>query len=102
MSEWAKEAESGWLRLQMAPVEYSAKLWSYAPDEMQPLDRRPFGFKGKGFIYCQLCRGELVKVVHDGVLGCCIHRYLPEHTPLSSSPSGPRPLDGFLRCGASS
>ena len=57
MSEWAKEAESGWLRLQMAPVEYSAKLWSYAPDEMQPLDRRPFGFKGKGFIYCQPCRG---------------------------------------------
>ena len=49
---------------------------------MQPRDRRPFGFKGKGFIYCQLCRGELVKVVHDGVLGGCIHRYLPEHTPL--------------------
>ena len=42
-----------------------------------------FGFKGKGFIYCQLCRGELVKVVHDGVLGSCIHRNLPEHTPLS-------------------
>ena len=50
---------------------------------MQPLDRRPFGFKGKGFICCQLCRGELVKVVHDRVLGCCIHRYLPKHTPLS-------------------
>ena len=49
----------------------------------QPLDRRPFGFKGKGFIYCQLCRGELVKVVHDGVLGGCIHGDLPEHTPFS-------------------
>ena len=50
---------------------------------MQPLDRRPFGFKGKGFIYCQLCRGELVKVVHDGVLGGCIHGDLPEHTRFS-------------------
>ena len=58
---------------------------------MQPLDRRPFGFKGKGFIYCQLCRGELVKVVHDGVLARA-------HCTLRSSPSGPRPLDGFLRC----
>ena len=50
---------------------------------MQLLDRRPFGFKGKGIIYCQLCRGELVKVVHDGVLGGCIHGDLPEHTPFS-------------------
>ena len=79
----------GWLRLRMISVKCSAKLWSYAPLPACCLwrhaasYRHPFGFKGKGFIYCQLCRGELVKVVRDGVLGGCIHGDLPEHTPLS-------------------
>ena len=49
---------------------------------MEPLDRRPFGFKHKGVIYCQLCRGESVKVGRDGVLGGCIHGDMPENTPL--------------------
>ena len=51
-------------------------------DDMEPLDRRPFGFKGKRFIYCQLCRDESVKVGRDGVLGGCIHGDMPENTPL--------------------
>ena len=48
---------------------------------MKPLDRRPFGFKHKGVIYCQLCRGQSVKVGRDGVLGGCIHGDMPEDTP---------------------
>ena len=75
----------GWCRQSVHPSCGATCLFRHAvsDDIDEPLDRRPFGFKGKGFICCQLCRGESVKVGRDGVLGGCIHGDMPENTPLS-------------------
>ena len=73
----------GWSRQSVRPSCGATCLFRHAvSDDIEPLDRRPFGFKRKGFIYCQLSRGESVKVGRDGVLGGCIHGDMPENNPL--------------------